>query len=105
LLSRWETALPARDALYGNLALTSDSAIELHEFLVANQESLRYTPAIGPQVPNDPVLEVEATDSDVDAALKRRLDRVLMALDRSRTDRVSVMDGIEAALFAAVERF
>jgi hypothetical protein len=105
LLSRWETALPARDALYGNLALTADSAIELHEFLEANQESLRYTPAVGPQVPNDPVLEVEATDSDVDAGLKRRLDRVLMALDRSRTDRVSVMDGIEAALFAAVERF
>jgi len=105
LLSRWETALPARDALFANLALTADSAIELHEFLIENEESLRYTPAVGPQVPNDPVLEVEAADPEVDAGLKVRLDRLLMALDRSRTDRVSVMDGIEAALFAAVERF
>jgi hypothetical protein len=105
LQARWETALPARDALYATLALTADSAIELHEFLVENEESLRYTPAVGPAVPRDPVLEVEAADPAIDTALKMRLDRVLMALDRSRADRVSVMDGIEAALFEAVERF
>lgn len=105
LLSRWETALPARDALYASLALTADAAVDLHTFLVENQESLRYTPAVGPEVPDDPVLEVEVSDPEVDEELKEKLDRVLMALDRSRSDRVSVLDGIEAALFTAVERF
>jgi hypothetical protein len=105
LLDRWESALPARDALYASLALTADAAVDLHNFLIENQGALRYTPAVGPAVPDDPVLEVEASDPVVDEGLKEKLDQVLMALDRSRSDRVSVLDGIEAALFSAVERF
>jgi hypothetical protein len=98
--ARYEWKLPARQDRYDRLILAATRAVEFHDFLVASESGLRYTPAVGPLLPNDPVLEIAATDPKVHAELNARLDGLLAALDRSRGGALPNTTGLGPELYS-----
>ena len=99
LNERYRAILPARRDRYQQLAAVSRRALELHDFLEAREGQIRYTPAIGREVPMDPVMEAEFADPAVRREVLASLDALLQALDRSRGVGVPVMGGISNDLF------
>jgi hypothetical protein len=99
LNERFRAILPARRDRYQQLATVARRALELHDFLEAREGQIRYTPAMGPEVPMDPVLEAEFADPAVRSEVLASLDALLQALDRSRGAGAPVLGGISNDLF------
>lgn len=99
LEERYARILPLRRERYQQLTVVSRRARELHDFLVANEERIRYTPATGPEVPLDPIMEANVDSPEVEAELLRELDELFQALNRSRGGGAPGLGGLGNDLF------
>jgi hypothetical protein len=97
-LRRPEVA-PVRDDRYLHLRRTAAEARAFHEFLVLNTALIRYAPALGGGVSDDPVLEAVAETPEVRRQLEAHLDRIFEALDRTRAGGQPSPAGLRAELF------
>jgi len=99
LEERYRSILTLRRERYAQLILVARRAQELHDFLVLSEPDIRYTPAIGPEVPLDPILEARSERAEVQSELLRRLDALFQALDRSRGGGAPALGGLGNDLF------
>lgn len=99
LEDRYRSTLPARRGRYDLLAAVARQAVELHEFLEENEGAIRYTPALGPEVPLDPILEAQSDDPEVHRGMLDRLDGMFRVLDRSRGGGAPSPGGLGVDLF------
>jgi hypothetical protein len=88
-----------RQNRYLNLGRTADEALAFHQFLVLNTRSIRYDPALGGGVSDDPVLEAVAGSPALQRELEAHLDRIFAALDRTRAGGQPSPEGLRAELF------
>lgn len=105
LRARYASTLPARRDHYDQLGLVAVSAVALHDFLVERSEDLEFTPAVGPSVPRDPVLEVGTGDAGVQRELEFHLDELFRALDRSRGGGPPSLSGLRNELYGGFGEF
>jgi len=99
LEARYAAMQGRRENRYRQLVAAAERAIDLHEFLVASEASLRFTPALGSTVPLDPVLEVGTDSPEVLQSLNTHLDELFRALDRSRGGGALSQGGLRSELF------
>jgi hypothetical protein len=80
--SGFVAAQPSRELAYGELQRLSDAALDLHDFLVENEDDIVFRPGVtsatDPSV--DPVLEIQAPDAARDSMLGM-FDEITEALD------------------------
>ncbi len=80
-----------------------NAALDLHEFLLANESSIEYAPAAG-GVSRDPVLEAVPASRELGNEMWNRVDRITGALDVLGTlDRVTT-ERLVAVLFDRIRR-
>jgi hypothetical protein len=103
--ARYAAMAPGRNTRYEQLEEAARRAIALHDFLVAAEDDLRFTPAVGSAVPRDPVLEVGTDNAAVLAALNSHLDELFRALDRSRGGGALSQGGLRTDLFLGFGEF
>lgn len=99
LEARYRSVVQLRRARYAQLTVVARRAMELHEFLEASEAQIRFTPAIGPEVPLDPILEARSENPEVQRELLRRLDSLFEALDQTRGDDQPALGGLGNDLF------
>lgn len=88
-----------RQERYRHLGQTARAAIRLHEVLAQHQDSIVYSPAMGAGMSADPILEADIPEGPVRREVDLALDRVFLALDRSRGGGAPSRDGLRAELF------
>jgi hypothetical protein len=76
--SGFVAAADAREATYSSLQALVDSALRLHQFLIANEANIEYAPAS--TVTTDPVLEVSPASEEIAEAMGELIDAVTGAL-------------------------
>jgi hypothetical protein len=99
LEDRYRAVRPYRRERYIQLTRVAQRALELHDFLEANQAEIRFTPATGPEIPLDPIMEAEVERAEVRSELLRRMDLLFQALDLSRGGGAPPMGGLGQDLF------
>lgn len=99
LEARYAAMEGRREGRYRQLVAAAERAIDLHEFLVASEASLRFTPALGNTLPLDPVLEVGTDSPEVLRSLNSHLDELFRALDHSRGGGALSQSGLRSDLF------
>jgi len=102
LRERHQLTRPLRDLHLDQLLLIAERAEELHTFLVENSASLRHTPARGPALPLDPVLEVGTEDPEVRRGLDASLDALFEAIDQVRVGDAPGPGGVGEELFGGM---
>jgi len=75
----WEAAASDREIVYEQLRRVIDSALDLHEFLLANESNIAFT-AIG-AVGGDPFAEIEPTSEELGDDLLARVSAIPENLD------------------------
>ncbi len=76
--SGFVAAADQRAEVYARFDRLIDAALDLHHFLVANQDDIEYAPAA--VVTTDPVLEVSPATPEIRAAMEELLDAVTRSL-------------------------
>ncbi len=99
--SGFDAASQARERTYGQVDSVVDAALGLHDFLLANQGDIEYTPASSGTA--DPVLEARPATERIGDALEDHLARLTDALDElDYLDRVTA-DGLWAAVLERIQ--
>ena len=81
----FQAARPDQRVVYGQLRAVIDTASGLHEFLLANEDDIRYDPA-----GRDPILEAVPATAELGRDMWDRVDQITGSLDRlGALDRVS----------------
>jgi hypothetical protein len=96
---RYRAVRPYRRERYIQLALVARRALELHDFLEANEAEIRYTPATGPEIPLDPIMEAAVESAEIRSELLGIMDALFQALDISRGGGPPAMGGLGQDLF------
>ena len=92
-----------RFEVYAQMDDLVNAALDLHEFLLANEASIDYTPA-GGGVSRDPVLEAVPATRELGREMWGRVDRITEALDALGTlDKVTT-ERLVAVLFDRIRR-
>jgi hypothetical protein len=99
LEDRYRAVRPDRRDRYIQLALVARRALELHDFLEVHEAEIRFTPATGPVIPVDPIMEAEVERSEIRSELLSRMDALFQALDMSRGGGAPAMGGLGQDLF------
>jgi len=76
--SGFVAAAPARQAIWDRFAVVVDASLALHDFVIANEDGLTYVPASS--ATTNPVLEVDASTTELSSALDDMLGAVVDAL-------------------------
>ena len=86
----FRSALRERDPVYDDFAAVAQASLGLHDFLLANEESIEYEPAAG-GISRDPVLEAVPATKALGDEMWERVDRITDALEGmdALTDRVT----------------
>lgn len=99
--SGFVAAADAREATYASLQALVDSALRLHQFLIANEANIEYAPAS--TVTTDPVLEVSPASEEIAEAMGELIDAVTGALgDLGYRDQVTAA-GLRDVVLALVQ--
>ena len=99
--SGFVAAAGVRDDTYALVDQLIDAALGLHDFLIANEQSIEYTPAS--TITSDPVLEAKPSTPEIREAMDERIDQVMQALDElDYRDRVTE-DGLWGAVLTRVQ--
>jgi hypothetical protein len=96
---RYESRAEFREYRYESLLATSRAALALHQVLERHQAEIAFSPAIGPGVSADPILEAVIPEGEVQRDVERALDQVFRALDHSRGGGVPSAGGLRSELF------
>ena len=96
---RYATQASYRAHRYESLSQAADAAVELHRVLARHEGVIDHAPVEGSGVSIDPILEAEIPPGTVQREVERSLDRVFVALDRSRGGGVPSADGLRTDLF------
>lgn len=96
---RYELQEAYRQQHYGHLDQTARAALRLHELLQRHESEIVHSPALGQGVSADPILEAVIPDGPTGEEVERALDRVFLALDRSRRGGPPSPEGLRAELF------
>jgi hypothetical protein len=99
LEDRYRAVRPYRRERYIQLTRVAQRATALHDFLEANEAEIRFTPATGPEIPRDPIMEAEVERAEVRSELLRLMDVLFQALDLSRGGGPPAMGGLGQDLF------
>jgi hypothetical protein len=99
LEDRYRVVRPYRRERYIQLTRVAQRAMELHDFLEANEAEIRFTPATGPEIPLDPIMEAEVERTEIRSELLQRMDALFQALDLSRGGGAPAMGGLGQDLF------
>ena len=78
-----------------------DAALGLHDFLIANEQNIEYTPAS--TITSDPVLEAKPSTPEIRQAMEDRIDRVTEALDELDYLSLVTAEGLWAAVLTRVQ--
>jgi hypothetical protein len=84
---------------YESLSQAADAAVQLHQVLARHEGVINHAPVEGSGVSTDPILEADIPGGSVQREVERSLDRVFLALDRSRGGGVPSADGLRTDLF------
>lgn len=76
----WEAAAPDRQLVFDQLRAVGVAAVDLHQFVVANEDGIAYEPAAG-GVSRDPVLEAVPATEELGDAMWDRVGDITRALD------------------------
>jgi hypothetical protein len=94
-------AAPARAQTFDQVDDLVDAALELHAFLVANEDDIEYTPAA--TVTSDPVLEAKPATPQLGDAMADRIGRVTNALDDLDSLGLVTADGLWSAVLRRIQ--
>lgn len=97
----YEVAERNRRETYGLVDDLVDAALDLHAFLVANENGIDYTPAS--TVTSDPVLEARPATPEIREAMQVRVARALDTLDNLDYLDLVTADGLWAAVLRRVQ--
>lgn len=99
--SGFVAAAPQRAQVFDRFQRLIDAALDLHTFLVANEQSIEYAPAAA--VTTDPVLEVNPASEEIRAAMEDLLDQVTQSLSQLEyRDRVSAT-GLRGMILSRIQ--
>lgn len=99
--SGFVAAAPQRAEVFDRFRRLIDAALDLHTFLVANEQSIEYAPAVA--VTTDPVLEVNPASEEIRAAMEDLLDQVTQALSQLEyRDRVTAT-GLRGMILSRIQ--
>lgn len=99
--SGFVAAAPRRAEVFDRFQRLIDAALDLHTFLVANEQSIEYAPAVA--VTTDPVLEVNPASEEIRAAMEDLLDQVTQALSQLEyRDRVTAT-GLRGMILSRIQ--
>ncbi len=99
--SGFVAAAGGRDETYALVDELIDAALGLHDFLIANEQNIEYTPAS--TITSDPVLEARPSTPEIREAMEDRIDRVTDALDDLDYLALVTADGLWAAVLTRVQ--
>jgi hypothetical protein len=99
--SGFAAAAPARAQTFDQVDDLVDAALELHAFLVANEDDIEYTPAA--TVTSDPVLEAKPATPQLGDAMADRIGRVTNALDDLDSLGLVTADGLWSAVLRRIQ--
>ncbi len=99
MAERYAILAEARASRYERRLRVATAAEELHEFLVRNEGSIEYAPALGGGVSADPVLEAVPMNQETRRGLEAHLDRLFQALDETRRGVPPALGGLRTELF------
>jgi hypothetical protein len=94
-------AAPARAQTFDQVDDLVDAALELHAFLVANEDDIEYTPAA--TITSDPVLEAKPATPQLGDAMADRIGRVTNALDDLDSLGLVTADGLWSAVLRRIQ--
>ena len=90
-----------RNRVYGRMEELVDASLDLHAFLLENQDDIAYEPAAG-GFSSDPVVEAVPASDELGDEMWSRVDRITAALDQLGTlDRVTT-ERLLAVLFEGI---
>lgn len=99
--SGFVAAAPERAEVFDRFQRLIDAALDLHTFLVANEQNIEYAPASA--VTTDPVLEVNPASEEIRAAMEDLLDQVTRSLAQLEyRDRVTAA-GLRGMILSRVQ--
>ena len=99
--SGFVAAAPAREAIFDRVDVLVRGAVDLHVFLVANEENIAYVPASN--ITTDPVLEANPSTPEIREAMEDQIDVVTRALaDLGYLDLVTA-EGLWAAVLQHIQ--
>ena len=76
--SGFVAAVDDRAAIYGRMERLIDASLELHSFLLANEDNIEYVPAS--TITTDPVLEANPTTPELREAMEGHIDTITRVL-------------------------
>jgi hypothetical protein len=79
-LAGWEAAASDRELVYRQLRSVATAALELHRFLLGNEDQIDYEPAAA-GLSRDPVLEAVPSNEALGVAMWDRVAAITSALD------------------------
>lgn len=99
--SGFAAAAPQRAEVFDRFQGLIDAALDLHAFLLANEENIEYAPATA--VTTDPVLEVNPASDEIGNAMEDLLDQVTRSLSQLEyRDRVTAA-GLRGMILSRVQ--
>lgn len=99
--SGFVAAAPERAEVFDRFQRLIDAALDLHAFLVANEQNIEYAPAMA--VTTDPVLEVDPASEEIGDAMEDLLDQVTRSLSQLEyRDRVTAA-GLSGMILSRVQ--
>jgi hypothetical protein len=96
-LRTFNADFPRREAVYGGMLELSAAAIELHDFLVENEDEISYEPA-NAGVSREPITEAVPESREVGERMNRSLDRLILALEATQGNRIAPRDELPQTL-------